>query len=188
MKKNLLGLSILLLLVFSCSNLKQKTTDDNTSGNLSVLTVEEFQEVAPTIVDQEVSITGRVTHVCRHGGQRLFITGDSTDQTVRITTGENISEFDVALEGSIITVRGILKELIIDETYLAEWEMEVLEGTGGEGSGHQAGLDEHQKQQAEMEEGDPLASIQSLRDEIAASGKDHLSDYWVETIELTVNE
>jgi len=188
MKKIFIGVSVLLLLLYSCNNLKKKSADGNITGSISELMVDEFQEVAGTYVDQKVMIAGRVTHVCRHGGQRLFITGDTTDQTVRITTGENIPEFDIALEGSLISVTGIVKELIIDETYLAEWEMEVLEGTGKEESGHQDGLDEHQKQQAELEGGDPLANIQSLRDEIAASGKDHLSDYWIETIEFAVKE
>ena len=31
-----------------------------------------------------------------------------------------------------------------------------------------------------------LKKIQSIRDEIAASGKDHLSDYWIETLEFEV--
>ncbi len=31
-----------------------------------------------------------------------------------------------------------------------------------------------------------LKRIQDVRDEIAASGKDHLSDYWIETIEFKV--
>jgi hypothetical protein len=31
-----------------------------------------------------------------------------------------------------------------------------------------------------------LARIQEVRDEIAASGKDHLSDYWIETLAYRV--
>jgi len=188
MKRIIIGVSILLLLFTSCSNLKKKSTPEKMTGAVMELSIEEFQEIAANHVDQEINVSGRVTHFCRHGGQRLFITGDDTDKTIRITTGKNIPEFDVALEGSIISVRGIIRELVIDETCLAEWELEVLEGTGNETQGHQDGLDEHQKQQAQLEGGDQLTQIQSIRDEIAASGKDHLADYWIETIEFTTEK
>lgn len=188
MKKIIFALSALFFIHYSCSNPNRKTTNENLSENLSELTVDNFSEQIRDFVGKEVMISGRVTHVCRHGGQRLFITGIDSSKTIRITTGENIPEFDISLEGSMIGVNGIVKELIIDETYLAEWEAEVTEGTSKEQKGHQDGLDEHQKQQVETGSGDALASIQDLRDEIAASGKDHLSDYWIETIELKVIE
>ena len=38
--------------------------------------------------------------------------------------------------------------------------------------------------EVEAESGDPLAAIQKLREDITASGNDHLSDYWIETIEF----
>jgi len=188
MKKVILALSTLLIIHYSCSNLNRKPANENLSEDLSELTVDNFSDKIADFPGKEVTISGRVTHVCRHGGQRLFITGEDSSKTVRITTGENIPEFDIALEGSMIVVKGIVKELIIDETYLAEWEAEVTESTSKESKGHQDGLDEHQKQEVEAESGDPLASIQKLRDDIAASGTDHLSDYWIETIELKAKE
>ena len=188
MKKIIFSLFALFLIHYSCSNLSRKTANENLSEDLSEMTVDDFSEQIGDFVGKEVTMSGRVTHVCRHGGQRLFITGEDSSKTVRVTTGENIPEFDISLEGSMIVVKGIVKELIIDETYLAEWEAEVTEGTSKEQKGHQDGLDEHQKQQVETGSADALASIQKLRDDIAASGKDHLSDYWIETIELQVKE
>lgn len=188
MKKFILAILSLVIVLYSCNSLSKKTTPENLSEDLSELTVDNFSEQMEDNVGKEVTISGRVTHVCRHGGQRLFITGEDSTKSIRITTGENIPEFDITLEGSLIGVKGIVKELIIDEAYLAEWEAEVTDGASKENKGHQDGLDEHQKQQVETGSGDALASIQKLRDEIAASGKDHLSDYWIETIELTIKE
>jgi hypothetical protein len=188
MKKVILAISILLVIHYSCSSPNKKPANENLSEDLSELTVDNFSGQFEDYIGKEVTISGKVTHVCRHGGQKLFITGEDSSKTVRITTGENIPEFDISLEGSMIVVKGIVKELIIDEAYLAEWEAEVTESTSREPKGHQDGLDGHQKQEVKAEGGDPLASIQKLRDDIAASGKDHLSDYWIETIEFKVKE
>jgi len=188
MKRLFIALMSLSLLLYSCGNKKQDTSEQTGSEETIELDVASFVNKAGELVDSEVWISGTVTHVCKHGGQRLFITGEDTEETVRITTGEDIAEFDVELEGSLIEVKGIVKELIIDETYLAEWEAEVTEGTEKEHKGSADGLDEHQKEHAEEEEGGALAKIEQIREEIAASGKDHLSDYWIETIEFKVKE
>lgn len=188
MKKSLLLISAFILVIYSCSSLSRKSSNDSNALNLSELTVDNFNDSISNYIGKEVTISGRVTHVCRHGGKRLFITGEDTSKTVRITTGENIPEFDITLEGNMIKVKGIVKELIIDEAYLAEWEAQVTEGASKETLGHESGLDEHQKQEAEVSGTDPLATIQKLREDIAASGKGHLSDYWIETIEFSQAE
>ena len=71
------------------------------------------------------------------------------------------------------------------------------------GEGHEGGVGhgEHSNEQAEVAEEEhaegedaqaqkeaTLKQIQSLRDKIAESGKDHLSDYWIETISFKVLE
>jgi hypothetical protein len=188
MKRSILFFSALLIVIYSCSNLSRKPSDENIALNLSDLTVDNFSDKISDNVGKEVTISGRVTHVCRVSGKRLFITGEDSSKTIRVTTGENIPVFDITLEGNMITVRGIVKELIIDETYLAEWEAEVTDGAAKESKGHEDGLDEHQKEESEASGTDPLATIQKLREDIASSGKDHLSDYWIEAIEFSVAE
>jgi hypothetical protein len=196
------SLFILLVLAVSCGQQTNKTTDLS-ELEVSEVTVEALLADASPYVETPVSLKGTVVHVCRHGGQRLFIVGENGEDRFRITVGENISEFDVELEGSMIEVNGIVRELIIDETYLAEWEAEVGEGSEhSRGEGHEGGVghgDNHgeaqiqDEDQGEEAEGEldgaeqltaQLKRIQDVRDEIAASGRDHLSDYWIETIEF----
>ena len=179
------------------------------------VSVDDFISDASPFIDKAVSISGTVVHVCRHGGQRMFVVGENGEQRVRITTGEDIPEFDIELEGEKVEVTGIVKELIIDETYLAEWEAEVLEGSKRDrGEGHEGGVghgdqhgdspetdlaeDEDNTESAEHSETDEteqdaeemkenqLNKIQKVRDELAESGKDHLSDFWIESIEFKV--
>jgi hypothetical protein len=186
------SLLIVFVLAVSCG---QQTR--NTAGlselEASEVTVEELLADAGPFVEQPVSVKGTVVHVCRHGGQRLFIVGEDGENRFRITVGENISEFDIELEGSVIEVNGIVKELIIDETYLAEWEAEAGKGPKlDRGEGHEGGVghgDNHgeaPEQDTEEQQASQLQRIQQVRNEIAASGRDHLSDYWIETIDFKV--
>ena len=201
MNKSIILLFALTLMV-SCGQGRSKT-QNVADQELKPVTVSEIISDAGPLVDEAVMIRGTVVHVCRHGGQRLFIIGDEGEDRVRITTGEDIAEFDVALEGETIEVNGLVKELIIDETYLAEWEAEVMEGSKlDRGEGHEGGIghgDDHgdavsyadsdadsDKDEAEPNIEEQLAKIQKVRDEIAESGKDHLSDYWIETVEYKI--
>ncbi|MBL7113175.1 MAG: hypothetical protein ISS19_14660 [Bacteroidales bacterium] len=187
MKKYLIGLIGLTLLLSACGSGDKSKTDAQNEKIIVEVTVAEFLDGAENMLDQEVAITGLVTHVCKHGGQRLFITGEDTSSTVKITTGEDIAEFSIDLEGEKIAVTGIVRELRIDETYLAEWEAEIMEGASKENTGHKDGLDEHQKDQAEeLDMDEQLEKVNNLREKIAASEKGYLSEFWVETIEFKV--
>jgi len=194
MTTRILSLLFFLILAASCGQQSNKTPDPG-KVKTSEVTVEELLADASSFVEKPVSIKGRVVHVCRHGGQRLFIVGEDGEDRFRITVGENIPEFNVELEGSKIEVKGIVKELIIDETYLAEWESEISEGSKhNRGEGHEGFVgygDEHAEAPGleggtETQIASQLQRIQDVRDEIAGSGMDHLSDYWIETIEFKV--
>ena len=133
-------LFMLLVLAVSCGRETSKT-DGPGGSEVPEVTVETLLADASPFVDRPVSVRGTVVHVCRHGGQRLFLVGEDGENRFRITVGKNISEFDIGLEGSIIEVNGIVKELIIDETYLAEWEAELSDGSTPQmGEGHEGGI------------------------------------------------
>lgn len=187
MRKYLIGLLGLAFLLSSCGSGDKSKSDAQHEEIIAEVTVAGFLEEAENMLDQEVAITGQVTHVCKHGGQRLFITSDDTEETVKITTGEDIAEFDIELEGDELTVIGIVRELRIDETYLVEWEAEIMEETTTETTGHEDGLDEHQKDAAaELDTEGQLERVNKLREEIAATEKGYLSEFWVETVEFKV--
>lgn len=132
---NIMNRIILLLFAFSLlDGCGQKSKNPVPEQDVQPITVSDFIRDAGPYVEQTVQISGTVVHVCRHGGQRLFIVGDDGDKRIRITTGEDIAEFDVELEGETIEVVGLVRE------------------------------------------------------QIAESGKNHLSDYWIETIEYKVVE
>jgi len=61
--------------------------------------------------DKEVAVSGMVSHVCRHGGQKCFIVADDGETQIRIVPGGDIDEFDIALEGSTVAFKGVFRVL-----------------------------------------------------------------------------
>ena len=80
----------------------------------SKVEVMTFAGQAPSLVNAQVIIEGMVTHVCKHGGKKMFIMSGDPDVQVKITTGEKMAAFPPELEGSNIVVKGYVEE-IIDE-------------------------------------------------------------------------
>lgn len=71
--------------------------------------------------DKEVAVSGMVTHVCRHGGQKCFIVADDGETQIRIVPGGDIDEFKIDMEGSTVAFKGIFRVL---DTAEAEVQME----------------------------------------------------------------
>lgn len=179
MKNTLIACISILFVIAACTN--------NPAGNeIKDASVPEAVKTTPSdllkspekYAGKTVLVEGLVTHVCRHGGQKLFITEKDSDKKIRITTGNNISEFDVALEGSEIEVQGVFRQQVIDEAYISELEKE-------------AKLHEEKSGEAESftsEGGDGMENAANLRAQLEASGKSQVTDYWIENINYKVKE
>jgi hypothetical protein len=164
----------------SCdSGLKEKARD--TSHDTILVTVLTFTGQADSLANRHVIIEGTVLHTCKHGGKRMFLVDGSDSIRVEITTGGDIAKFDEALIGSRVRVWGILKEERVDEKYLNEWENEVKNPTESHETGLHSGAQGHENQDAK----DKLDNIASLRADLKASGKDHLSFFSIEAWKYT---
>jgi len=78
-------------------------------------TVEELVANPADYKDMEVAVSGMVTHVCRHGGQKCFILGDDGETQIRIVPSGDIDEFRIELEGSTVAFKGILRVMTARE-------------------------------------------------------------------------
>lgn len=198
MTKKLIYLIMLLAISVACSNQQQtsEATDagDEAAVELSEVTVANFIDKAGDLVGQQVKISGLVNHTCKHGGKRMFLVDEGTEESVKIEAGENIDSFDAELEGNIVNVVGIVAEAVVDESYLDEWEKEVLEDSGEEEykihDGNHEGEENHgEGEEGETEEdhhGTDLEKIENLRTMLADSGKDHLSFFSIECVSYEV--
>jgi hypothetical protein len=175
MMKRLFPLMIVIILAFSACNSGTKEAEI-TKNDTTMLTVMSFSTLADSCIDKPVVIEGMVIHICKHGGKRMFL-ADSTDSIrIEITAGPKIAKFDEALIGSQVRVKGTMKEERIDAKYLNEWEAEVKKPEENHNVGIHTGAKGHEDNTVQ----DKLDQINAYREEIKASGKDHLSFFSIE--------
>lgn len=108
-QKVLLSMAIVVAFLFSQATYSQEMTS---SKDAEKVEVNAFKDKAPEMVGKTVMITGMVTHVCKHGGKKLFIMDSDADIQVKITTGEEMASFPPELEGESIWVQGVVEEFM----------------------------------------------------------------------------
>ena len=186
-----MGLVALLFLFSACQNSAEKTQEPVVAEVVADPAVDldlaNFDEQAGSLVGKQVILNGMIDHVCKHGGQKMFMVNQNADARVKITTGENMAAFNTELEGETLRVVGIVDEQRIDEDYLREWEEEILAGPSeGENSEHgeKVHMGEHN---ADAEEENPeLSQINNYRKMIEESGKEYISFFSVTCVEYKV--
>jgi hypothetical protein len=126
--KNFLFIALVISLLASCKNSTQSSQANATITQDSVLflNVDQFLANQADYVDQQVVVTGMVSHICKHGGQKLFLLGTDPEKYLRVNTGSDITEFPVSLEGSNIEVSGMVEEFELDA---AEPDSTATEGS-----------------------------------------------------------
>ena len=169
---------VLLLFLFTSCNRSDKESETENNTDTARMTVAAFDTSAYHSVGKPVIIEGTVLHTCKHGGKRMFLADGNDSVTVEITTGPDIPKFDENLVGSRVRVTGILKEERIDEKYLNEWEAEVKKPA----ENHDAGIHTGTKGHIDQGVQEKLDQINSLREQLKNSRKDHLSNFSIEAI------
>jgi hypothetical protein len=113
MIKKLFSLSLVALLISSCGNTGKKESLSNTLTSDDAVKVEFASLVDnPSVyVGKNISVEGKVVHVCTHSGKKLFITGDNPDVMLYIQAGEEMPKFPMELLGSEIVVEGKLTQV-----------------------------------------------------------------------------
>ena len=181
MKKYLVALMAMIFVLSACENQQKKEAASEEEvvliEEIVPVSLSDFDVKAEELVGKQVMLTGTVDHVCKHGGQRMFVIETGSEGRVKVTPDENIAAFKTDLEGQTCKLIGIVEEQRIDEEYLKEWEEEIMAGVDmgddkGEGS-HLGGNTEKGGSDADMEE--EMEKVNNLRQEIAESGKGYLA-------------
>ncbi|MEX0987198.1 MAG: hypothetical protein WD052_06945 [Bacteroidales bacterium] len=113
MKSTLISIIALIFLI-SCNS-------ENKSGNslseiIRDITLENLAGSALELDDDMIRISGLVTHVCQHGGQKMFLTNEDKSVSLLVRVTNSIPEFKTTLEGSIVEVTGILVVSVADNS------------------------------------------------------------------------
>ena len=125
MRKIAILLSVALLFG-ACNQTSQKEANTKAEKNQEIVaaTIEELLASPAEYVDKEVAITGMVTHVCKHGGQKCFVLAEDGETQIRLVPSGDIDEFEIELEGSTLAVKGTFRVLAPEqaEEHVADHE------------------------------------------------------------------
>jgi len=105
-------LALIALVAISCNQTvksESETQEVDKTEKIVSASIIELLETPVEYQDKEVAISGMVTHVCRHGGQKCFVVADDGETQIRIVPGGDIDEFLVDMEGSTIAFKGIFR-------------------------------------------------------------------------------
>lgn len=191
-KVNLLLIALASVIAFSSCNSNKKTseTENETETIQTIVTVDELLANAEQEIDNVVLLEGVCTHICSHGGKKLFLMGDDDSKTIRVEASDDIGAFKPESVNSIVKVKGTLKEERIDEAYLTQWEARLAEGAVDEHGEDGEGCETELKAQGQEDLDSETARIKDFREKIAVrnetEGKNYLSFYYVEAIEYTI--
>jgi hypothetical protein len=191
MRKLLWSLAVVAFFMVSCNNdtqsIQNQTTEKSGVVAPKVIDINNFDADAEGLGDQLVEVSGTVVHTCKHGGTKMFITGNDPDFRLKIMATDESGNFNLEMEGSDYSVVGILDEYRVDMAELDRLEAEVLaenpqiedmkhgkgDGEGDDHADHKG--DDHQEVEGSCEA--ELAQIADLRAQVDASEKGYLSYY-----------
>ena len=174
----------------SCGNDSNKSKEQTSAEEVTPAALEVDQVLADpdSLVGDTIEIEGICTHICKHGGGKIFLMGSDDTKTLRVEAGESIGSFPQETVNSIVRVTGVLVEDRIDEDYLAQWEAQIADQakeTQGEG-----GCAADMKANAEAEANTVLERIANFRSRIAErterEGKPYVSLYHMEGLSYEI--
>ena len=115
------------LLAGSCNQATQKEnagSETTETQQIVSATIQELLAQPAEYNGKEVAITGMVTHVCKHGGQKCFVLDEDGETQIRIVPSGDIDEFQIDLEGSTVAFKGTFRVLnpVEAEEHVADHE------------------------------------------------------------------
>ncbi len=178
--------AFMLLAAASCKNSSQPASEPvsmTTSGD--TLTIDEVLSRADSLVGQAVILEGVCTHICEHGGQKIFLMGSDDTQMLRVEASKQLGSFPKETVNSIVAVEGVIVEDRIDEAYLRQWEQQLEAAAQSSAQEHATqGCSVEQQARGESATATARARIENYRQKIAQrkqqQGKDYLSFYHAE--------
>ena len=168
--KNILIISLLASTFLGCSpnqsNQVEEVATEVVEASIPVIDLARFDIDAGQYVNAEIAVSGIVDHVCKHSGKKLKLVTDGASVHV-----DSETRFEDTLVGSEVNIKGIVRELRIDESYCLQMEEDNI-SKHREGETNEEDFSHKQK------------LIKTYRDSMAVAQVDHLSYYTLEFVSL----
>lgn len=162
---------------------KQNTTTQETQ-QAKALEVDEVLAQADQLNGKTFTTEAICTHICAHGGGKIFLMGSDDTKTIRVEAGEKIGRFKPETVNNLVRVTGKLVEQRIDEDYLSNWEAQAKAQTDEKHGTSGQGCESEQKARGEAASNSVEERIANFRKRIAErqekEGKNYLSFYFIE--------
>ena len=129
MKKSIFILAaVALLAMVSCNN-KAKENQNQESAATVALSVDDILAEGDSLVGKTVTVEGVCTHICKHGGKKLFMMGTDDTKMLRAEACE-LGSFPAEVVNSLVSVTGTLEEDRIDEATIQRMEEQYKNQSG----------------------------------------------------------
>lgn len=166
---------ILFLLAIVVSFAACKNTTNNKKEAETAMSVENLMLVADQNVDNTITVQGVVVHICKHGGQKCFIEDENGDLTLRVNATGDISSFSEELNGKVIAVTGVLKEIRTSSQELEDEAKELaLKAEDPEENAHDCQTE--------------INNIETMRAWMKENNKDYYPTYYIDGTSYKVVE
>ncbi len=178
-----------------CNSKKQKNSDpvkteQTNLASQKILQVDDLLKEAEAMSGKEVEIEGICTHICKHGGKKIFLMGSDDTKTIRIEAGKEFGNFKPETVNNVVRVKGTLVEDRIDEAYLVQWEEKIKAQTEEKHGTTEAGCSSEQKARGETVANSTTERINNFRKRIAErsekEGKNYLSFYHIDATQYNI--
>jgi hypothetical protein len=122
MIRRFLSLAMVSAILLSCGNSGNKAVSSKTAVSDVADKIEFASLIAnpDSYVGKNISVEGKVVHVCTETGKKMYIVGENPDIRLYVAAGENIPKFPMELLGSNVTVEGMITK--VAETAIAQNE------------------------------------------------------------------
>lgn len=188
-RKNALCLLLVGMAIFvsSCggsskTNKSSEETQSTEKVASSTIDLDQLLSDADQYAGKEVKVEAICTHICSHGGKKIFLMGSDDTKTMRVESGSG-DAFSADCVNSVVLVTGILKEQRMTEASLLKWEEQIkAQAAQAKATTHES-CDSDKKARGETAD-TPEARIADFRTRLAQrkaeEGKDYLSFYFLE--------
>ena len=144
--------AIVVALTTSCSGNK-KSQEAAAAYSIQVapvvMTVDQILANLDSLVGKDVTVEGVCSHVCQHGGKKLFLMGNADSLTMQVNANAEIGKFNPDVVNNLVQVTGTLQENRIDEAYLVAWEERVKAANEEKHGETEAGCETEKKARGE---------------------------------------
>ncbi|HCC71719.1 MAG TPA: hypothetical protein DEQ09_11285 [Bacteroidales bacterium] len=112
MVKRILVPAIIAVIFAACGNTGDKENSTTESKiEKAEITFVNLIEDPDNFIGKEITLEGKVVHVCKHSGKKMHIVGEDPDIRLFISAGEEVPKFPMELLGSEIYVTGIFQKI-----------------------------------------------------------------------------